>query len=189
MLVKVESPRSEAEMRDRYRDARRRLLAQSRVAPSQPVLRDPITPVADVPPPTMPPRLAIDIHAPLWHLEMEDFNEQLRALFCGDLDAYVRPFNGRTVRAIVAAHFGIAIADLCGNSLARRYTWPRQIGMYICTTVGMNELAAVRVFGRHDHTTARYASRRVRTRMSTDVDFAIEVGALIEQCRYRGTTA
>jgi hypothetical protein len=182
MLTKVEAPKSAAELRAGYRGVRERLMGSKPVAaPMRAVV-------------VAAPKTAW-LHRPFWQAELEDFNEQLRALFAGGSDAggsdaYVRPFNGRTVREVVARHFGITVAELVGARASRRHSAPRQIAIYICLVEGGMRYAVVQqVFGGRDHSTLRASTRVVRDRIARDQEVAREIGALVEQCRQLGVSA
>jgi Bacterial dnaA protein helix-turn-helix len=184
MLAKVEAPRSAAELRARYRGARDRLMG-SADPPAAPAL-PPAAPVRrGAPPLALPWALR-----PHWESELEDFNERLRALFVGNPDAYARPFNGRTVRDIVARHFGITVAELVGAGRTRRHSWPRQIAIYLCLIEGGMRYSVVQqIFNGRDHSTLRASVRVVRARMQRDPDAAAEIGALVERCKQVGVSA
>jgi len=176
MLAKVEAPRSAAELRARYRGARDRLMGSKSVAAPMRavVVAAPKTPW---------------LHRPFWQAELEDFNEQLRALFVGDPDAYVRPFNGRTVREVVAKHFGITVAELVGAGRTRRQSWPRQIAIYLCLIEGGMRYSVVQqIFNGRDHSTLRAATRVVRDKIGRDPEMAREIGALAERCKQLGVS-
>jgi DnaA-like protein len=177
MLTKVDAPRSAAELRAGYRGVRERLMGSKPVAaPMRAVV-------------VAAPKTAW-LHRPFWQAELEDFNEQLRALFAGDSDAYVRPFNGRTVREVVARHFGITVAELVGARASRRHSWPRQIAVYICLVEGGMRYAVVQqAFGGRDHSTLRAATRVVRDRIARDQEMAREIGALVGRCKQVGESA
>jgi len=177
MLAKVEAPSSAAELRARYRGARDRLMGSRNGAP-------PVRAVVVAAPKT--PWLL----RPVWQAELEDFNEQLRELFVGDSDAYVRPFNGRTVREVVAWHFGITVAQLVGARASRRHSWPRQIAIYICVVQGGMRLGVVqKVFGGRDHSTVSTSTKVVRDKIARDPEVAREIGALVERCKQLGVSA
>ena len=180
MLAKVEAPRSAAELRARYRGARDRLMG-SVGRPAAPAL-PPAAPALRLSPPW-----ALRPH---WEIELEDFNELLRALFVGNPDAYARPFNGRTVRDIVARHFGITVAELVGAGRTRRQSWPRHIAIHICVIEGGMRYSVVQqIFNGRDHSTLRASVRVVRARMQRDPDAAAEIGALGERCKQVGVSA
>jgi hypothetical protein len=180
MLAKVEAPRSAAELRARYRGARDRLMG-SAGPPAAPAL-PPAAPALRLAPPW-----ALRPH---WESELEDFNERLRALFVGNPDAYARPFNGRTVREIVARHFGITVAELVGAGRTRRQSWPRQIAIYLCLIEGGMRYSVVQqIFNGRDHSTLRVAVRVVRARMQRDPDAAAEIAALVARCKQVGVSA
>jgi hypothetical protein len=169
-------------LRARYRGARDRLMG-SAGPPAAPASARP--PAAPALPLTLPWALR-----PHWESELEDFNERLRALFVANPDAYARPFNGRTVRDIVARHFGITVAELVGAGRTRRQSWPRQIAIHICLIEGGMRYSVVQqIFNGRDHSTLRAAVRVVRARMQRDPDAAAEIGALVERCKQVGVSA
>lgn len=185
MLAKVEAPRSAAELRARYRGARDRLMG-SAGPPAAPASARP--PAAPALPPAAPARRGA--LRPHWESELEDFNERLRALFVANPDAYARPFNGRTVRDIVARHFGITVAELVGAGRTRRKSWPRQIAIYLCLIEGGMRYSVVQqIFNGRDRSTLRASVRVVRARMQRDPDAAAEIGALVERCKQLGVSA
>lgn len=180
MLAKVEAPRSAAELRARYRGARDRLMGSA--GPPAPTTLPPAAPARRGAPPW-----ALRPH---WESELEEFNERLRALFVANPDAYARPFNGRTVREIVARHFGITVAELVGAGRTRRKSWPRQIAIYLCVIEGGMRYSVVQqIFNGRDHSTLRASVRVVRARMQRDPDAAAEIGALAERCKQVGVSA
>jgi chromosomal replication initiation ATPase DnaA len=128
---------------------------------------------------------------PEWESELEDFNELLRALFVGNNpDAYVRPFNGKTVRQVVARHFGITVAELVADGRTRRKSWPRQIAIYLCVVEGGMRYAVVQqIFNGRDQSTLRSSVRVVRVRMQRDPGAAAEIAALVERCKQVGVSA
>ena len=182
MLAKVEAPRSAAELRARYRAARGRLMGSA---------GPPAAPASARPPAAPALRSALPwALRPHWESELEDFNERLRALFVANPDAYARPFNGRTVREIVARHFGITVAELVGAGRTRRQSWPRHIAIHICVIEGGMRYSVVQqIFNGRDHSTLRMAARVVRTRMQRDPDAAAEIAALVERCKQVGVSA
>jgi chromosomal replication initiation ATPase DnaA len=120
--------------------------------------------------------------APSWLAGLVAFNEELRALFVGRTDA--PPVAMRCVRDVVAAHFGITVAEIIGRNAARRHVWPRQVAMYICAReTGLSSSCIARFFGDRDHTTALHAISKVAARVASDPTFSVTLSRLVARCR------
>jgi Bacterial dnaA protein helix-turn-helix len=118
-----------------------------------------------------------------WLAELIEFNELLRRLFIGPAEN-ATTLAGQRIRDVVAAHFGITVAEIAGESSARRCARPRQIAMYICARqAGLSLLRIGRIFGSRDHTTVLYAVRSVAQRKDEDPALAADISALIDKCR------
>lgn len=75
----------------------------------------------------------------------------------------------KSIQQMVAAEFGLRLAELTCYSRARRFCWPRQVAMYLCRqfTVGcLTEIA--RQFGKKCHGTVKNACELVRAQCSDD---------------------
>jgi chromosomal replication initiator protein len=70
------------------------------------------------------------------------------------------------IRATVAAHFGITVADLTSSSRAARITWPRQLAIDLTRELTEEPLQEIgRAFGGRNHATILHACRRVQERV------------------------
>lgn len=67
----------------------------------------------------------------------------------------------------VAREFGLEPEDLCGKSLGRHFTVPRQIAMAMAVQDGHTLKAVGRYFGGRDHTTVIHAVRRFDDHLMT----------------------
>ena len=186
MPAKIDTQSVAAELLAQYRGARERLMgpAPPPAAPARPPAAPALPPAAPGLRLVLPPK-----PRPPWESELEVFNEQLRALFVADPDAYAKPFNGRTVREIVARRFGITVAELVGDGRTRRKSWPRQIAIYLCVVEGGMPYAVVQqIFNNRDPSTLRSSVRVVRARMQRDPEAAAEIAALVERCKQVGVS-
>jgi len=69
----------------------------------------------------------------------------------------------------VAAEFGVTPPDLVGPALARQFTYPRQVAMYLCRTVAAGSFPAIaEKFGGRDHSTVMHAVRAVEGKREAD---------------------
>lgn len=67
------------------------------------------------------------------------------------------------IQRVVAEHFSISHADLLSSKKHRRFSYPRQIAMYLSrhlTSLSFKEIG--RAFGNKDHSTVIYAVNRIR---------------------------
>lgn len=86
--------------------------------------------------------------------------EVLRDLIGSDK---IRPITIERVQRAVAEHFDVRIADLCGRSRQGMVTFPRQVAMYLCSTLipslSLNEIGEA--FGGKHHTTVLHACQKI----------------------------
>ena len=160
---------SGAELMARYRATRARLMGAGSPAES---MRPPES-AAPAKPAKSPP----------WLAELTAFNEEQRALFVGDV-AYAEIASPERIRAVVAAHYGVSVAEISGGRATRRCCRPRQVAMYICARQTALPLATIgRLFGNREYSTVLHALRVVAARMDKDHALAREIAALTEKCR------
>ncbi len=82
------------------------------------------------------------------------------------------------VQRVVAAHFGLRVADLRAKNRARRVTFARQLAMYLCRhRAGASFPEIGRRFGR-DHTTVLHAARRIAKLAKVEPEVRAELEAL-----------
>jgi len=167
-------------LRAQYRGARARLMGRAKVALPAPPPPPPAA--ADATPETSPRRPR---SAP-WLAELIAFNEELRRLFVGRAPAAAIA-SGERIRAVVASHYGISIAEIRGASSIRRCAWPRQVAMYICAHhAALSSPEIARLFGNRDPSTVLYALRAVAARAGQDPALEQEMSTLIVKCRRGG---
>ena len=168
-------------LRAQYRATRARLMGREMRAPSAPP----------------PPGGAVDATPSTWTkagsgpeswlAELVAFNEALRRLFIGPSPHASRA--GERIRAVVASHYGISLAEICGGSSARRCAWPRQVAMYICVReAALPTPLIAQLFGDRDPSTVLYAHRAVTVRAARDRALERDIAALTVRCR-RGEPA
>jgi len=75
----------------------------------------------------------------------------------------IRPITIEAVQRVVAEHFDVRIADLCGRNRQRQVSFPRQVAMYLCKNLipSLSLNAIGEAFGGKDHTTVLYACQKL----------------------------
>jgi hypothetical protein len=163
-------------LRTEYRAARARLMG--RVVP-------PPAPAATAD--AAPKISAMRVSGPAcWLAELVAFNEELRRLFIGGAGKMATA-SGERIRAVVAEHYGLSLAEICGDRSTRRCAWPRQIAMYICARqAALSTPSIAQLFGGRDPSTVLYALRAVTARAAKEPALKREISALIRKCRVGG---
>jgi chromosomal replication initiator protein len=70
--------------------------------------------------------------------------------------------NVNDIQKITAEYFNISMSDLLSNKKSRDFSYPRQVGMYLCrklTDLSFKDIG--RAFGNKDHSTVIYAVKRI----------------------------
>ena len=73
--------------------------------------------------------------------------------------------------SVVAEHYHVTVAELCGNKRSSKIVMPRQIAMYLCRE--LTELSLPKIgefFGKRDHTTVMHACEKISNEMLKDED-------------------
>jgi len=68
------------------------------------------------------------------------------------------------IQKLTAEYFNISISDLLSNKKSLHFSYPRQVGMYLCrelTDLSFKDIG--RVFGNKDHSTVIYSVKRIET--------------------------
>lgn len=79
----------------------------------------------------------------------------------------------------VAEHYGISPADIRSSVKARRFSYPRQIVMYLCRSLlGSNQQTIADAVGVKNHTTIMYGVNKIEEDMKKDPDFANTIDVL-----------
>ena len=83
------------------------------------------------------------------------------------------------IRALVAQHYELSVAELCSSSRVASVLWPRQVAIYLArqhSGASLTNIAAV--FGGRNHTTALNACNKVEKRMAFDQEAAADIERL-----------
>ena len=86
------------------------------------------------------------------------------------------------IRALVAQHYELSVAELCSSSRVASVLWPRQVAIYLArqhSGASLTNIAAV--FGGRTHTTALNACRKVEQQTANDAEKRAELQLLSER--------
>ena len=101
----------------------------------------------------------------------------------GDVVNTTARLQSNRIKEVVAAHFGVSVAQLVGRTGDRAHAWPRQIAAYLCAHEGGNGPSRLGHLFERDHTTMAHAVRKVAARIAQDEGLAAEIGRLAARCR------
>ena len=80
---------------------------------------------------------------------------------------------------MVAEHYGITASDIKSSVKARRFSYPRQIVMYLCRSLlGSNQQTIADAVGVKNHTTIMYGVNKIEEDIKKDPDFANTIDVL-----------
>ncbi len=80
---------------------------------------------------------------------------------------------------VVAEHYDITPDDIKSSVKARRFSYPRQIVMYLCRSIlGSNQQTIADAVGVRNHTTIMYGINKIEEDMKKDPDFANTIDIL-----------
>lgn len=109
------------------------------------------------------------------NLEKREINVALAEDVLSDI---IFPDKKRTISPdyiidVVAEQYNITAADIKSSVKARRFSYPRQIVMYLCRSLlGSNQQTIADAVGVKNHTTIMYGVNKIEEDMSKDPDFA-----------------
>ncbi|MGN6168960.1 MAG: chromosomal replication initiator protein DnaA [Solirubrobacteraceae bacterium] len=90
------------------------------------------------------------------------------------------------IKAVIASHYEISVAELISSSRTGRIAWPRQLAIHAARELTGQSLQSIgSAFGGRNHATVLHACRRVAERARTDPESAAEVERLLAALRTR----
>ena len=95
-----------------------------------------------------------------------------------------KPITPTEILRVVAAHYGLKVADIKQKSNAKTIAFPRQVAMYLCkdlTDLSYPEIG--KLFGDKHHSTVMYSVQQIKKMIDADAQFARTVEALAKQFR------
>lgn len=91
--------------------------------------------------------------------------------------------NINSIKKVVGKHFSVKIEDFSSKSKIQTIAWPRQIAMYLATTMTDLSLPEIgREFNR-DHSTVVHARDLVKDKISVDPFFTAEINQIISDIK------
>ncbi|MEL7640601.1 MAG: DnaA/Hda family protein [Solidesulfovibrio sp.] len=91
------------------------------------------------------------------------------------------------ILAVCAEHFGLAVADILGQSRRKELVFARQAAMTLCRTLlGMSYPALGKAFGGKDHSTVLYSIRKFQKIQEDDRETKLLFRQLAKKCRQGG---
>ena len=95
-----------------------------------------------------------------------------------------KPITPSEILRVVAAHYGLKVADIKQKSNAKTIAFPRQVAMYLCkdlTDLSYPEIG--KLFADKHHSTVMYSVQQIKKMMDADAQFARTVEGLAKQFR------
>ena len=115
------------------------------------------------------------------NLEKREINVKLAEDVLSDI---IFPDKKRTISPdyiidVVAEQYNVTAADIRSSVKARRFSYPRQIVMYLCRSLlGSNQQTIADAVGVKNHTTIMYGVNKIEEDMKKDPDFAATIEIL-----------
>jgi chromosomal replication initiator protein len=95
-----------------------------------------------------------------------------------------KPITPSEILRVVAAHYGLKVADIKQKSNAKTIAFPRQVAMYLCKELTDKSYPEIgKLFGDKHHSTVMYSVQQIKKMMDADAQFARTVEALAKQFR------
>jgi chromosomal replication initiator protein len=90
------------------------------------------------------------------------------------------------IKKYICKHFDIKVSDMESSKRARKYSYPRQIAMYLCrkmTTLSLPKIGES--FGNRDHTTVMHATEKISNELLTNESLGEVLSKIEEDIRNR----
>jgi chromosomal replication initiator protein len=88
------------------------------------------------------------------------------------------------IKKYICKHFNIKLSDIESSKRARKYSYPRQIAMYLCRNMTSLSLPAIgEAFGNRDHTTVMHAVEKITNENNTNESLEEVLSKLEEDIR------
>lgn len=113
-------------------------------------------------------------------INLELAQEALKDMISPDEKKTITP---SLVLDIVAEHYDLSPAMICGKTKSRNIAYPRQIAMYLCrnliTSMSLSEIGAA--MGNRDHTTILHGCNKIENDLQTDDTLKNTIDILIKK--------
>jgi chromosomal replication initiator protein len=111
---------------------------------------------------------------------LEVAKEALRDILSGE----DKPITPNEIMRVVAAHYGLKVADIKQKSNAKTIAFPRQVAMYLCKELTDKSYPEIgKQFGDKHHSTVMYSVQQIKKMLDADAQFARTVEVLAKQLR------
>ena len=89
--------------------------------------------------------------------------------------------------SVVAEHFHLTVADLCGNKRSSKIVMPRQIAMYLCRDIIDTSLKTIgKNLGNRDHTTVMHGIEKIEKEIQTNDNIKNSIDTLKKKINPQG---
>lgn len=88
--------------------------------------------------------------------------------------------NINDIQRLTSEYFSISISDLLSNGKKRKYSYPRQVAMYLCRTLTNYSFKDIgKAFGNKDHSTVIYAVKRLAKEKEKNQEVSDDINKLL----------
>ena len=99
-------------------------------------------------------------------IDLELAEQALKDIISPDEKKVITP---EYIISMVAEHFSVTAADICGNKRNSKIVVPRQVAMYLCREIISTPLKAIgKSLGNRDHTTVMHGIEKIEHEISVD---------------------
>jgi chromosomal replication initiator protein len=113
-------------------------------------------------------------------VDIDVAKEALRDILSGE----DKPITLTEIMRVVAAHYGLKVADIKQKSNAKTIAFPRQVAMYLCKELTDKSYPEIgKQFGDKHHSTVMYSVQQIKKLIDADAQFARTVEVLAKQLR------
>ena len=89
--------------------------------------------------------------------------------------------------SVVAEHYHVTVADLCGNKRSSKIVMPRQIAMYLCRDIIDTSLKTIgKNLGDRDHTTVMHGIEKIENELKTNDNLKNSIATLKKKINPQG---
>ena len=89
--------------------------------------------------------------------------------------------------SVVAEHYHVTVAELCGNKRSSKIVMPRQIAMYLCREIIDTSLKTIgKNLGNRDHTTIMHGIEKIEKELATNDNLRNSIATLKKKINPQG---
>ena len=114
---------------------------------------------------------------------MELAEKALKDIISPDQQKEITP---EYIISVVAEHYHVTTADLCGNKRSSKIVMPRQIAMYLCREIISTPLKSIgKCLGNRDHTTIMHGIDKIEKEINNDENLKNTIETLRKKLIHR----